>query len=172
MPQLEGDIRLTSVVVVLLECRDIDKTHTYIERSKAAPLETCRGDYPGGSYTKEVFLLVVPHIGRLKCLTFPAGNLLYLRPRQWIFGRRPLVTTRAQPGRSNHLLSLEESVKPHRRPAFDLRQIPADRITATQLLSFFENAPLLHMISLEGLIPGSSDVPEWVVIILSRGEFF
>jgi len=42
---------------------------------------------------------------------------------------------------------------------FDLRRVPGDRVSVTQLLNFFKRAPLLRKIRLEGAFPNSSDAP-------------
>lgn len=39
-----------------LDCTNVDMTRTYIERSKAAPLELWLEDSPNNSYNKEAFL--------------------------------------------------------------------------------------------------------------------
>ena len=47
-----------------LDCMDIDKTHTYIQRSRSSPLEICLMKVQGTSYLDDAFSLVVPHICR------------------------------------------------------------------------------------------------------------
>ena len=48
-----------------LDCRNLDKTRVYIERSKSSRLEVSLWSYKDGLDPKDAFLLVVPHLGRL-----------------------------------------------------------------------------------------------------------
>ena len=162
-----------------LDCRDIDKTQTYIERSKAAPLEICLEDSHDSFYTKEAFLLVTPQIGRLKYLTILTGkppdiisyffrraplleelNIGFRRPASvlsdaFLDGDLSSLRELTLDGAITHLPWKDLS----NLTGFILRNISADRITTTQLLNFFENAPLLQTITLDNSIPDSSDTP-------------
>ena len=173
-----------------LQCRDIEKTRTYVERSKAAPLEICLEDSPTSSFTREALLLVVPHISRLKYLTILSRDLPGVI--SYFFCRAPLLeglNIGLGPSFSTSVLSsgfLDGDLSSLRElslarvitylpwknlsnlTTFDLRHIPADQITVTQLLNFFENAPLLHTITLEDSIPDASDVPPGQIVSLLR----
>ena len=171
-----------------LDCRNVDKTHAYIERSKSAPLEICIEAFGHDYYTKEAFLLAAPHIGRLKYLSILAGDLPDII--HYFFRRAPLLEelninlyARPFPVLSGafldgNLTSLRKlsltGVITHipwknlsNLTTFYLCDIPEDRISVTQLLNFFENASL-HTIELKRSIPDSSDAsPERIVSLSS-----
>ena len=52
-----------------LNCRDVHKTLTYIERSKSFSLDICLERSKNKSYSRDALHLVVPHIGRLNSLS-------------------------------------------------------------------------------------------------------
>ena len=54
---------------------------------------------------------------------------------------------------------------------FDRRRVPSDRVSVTQLLNFFERAPLLRKIRPEGAFPISPDTPPGRVVSLPNPEF-
>ena len=156
-----------------LDCRNVDKTHAYIERSKSAPLEICIEAFGHDYYTKEAFLLAAPHIGRLKYLSILAGDLPDII--HYFFRRAPLleelnINLYAHPFPvlsgaflDGNLTSLRKlsltGVVTHipwknlsNLTTFYLCDIPEDRISVTQLLNFFENASL-HTLGARG--PGN-----------------
>ena len=52
-----------------LDCMDIDKTRTYIQRSGLFPLEILLKKDKDDGYLDDAFALVIPHIHRIKSLT-------------------------------------------------------------------------------------------------------
>lgn len=171
------------------QCRDIDKTRTYIERSKATPLEIDLEDSPSSSFIEEAFLLVVPHISRLKCLNIMGSDLpdvisYFSCPTPLLeelnIDFSPFVSTSVLSGHflDGDLSSLRKlslggvriTFLPWKNlsnlTTFNLRYIPSDQITVTQFLNFFENSPLLHTIALEDSIPDASDAPPGRVVSL------
>ena len=170
-----------------LDCRNIDKTRAYIDRSKATPLEIYLGDYPGKPYTKEAFLLAAPHIGRLRNLTIFTEDIPDVI--NYFFCRTPLleelsVTVFSPPVLTLSSAFLDGDLSSLRKlslrgvithlpcknmpnlTTFALSSFPKDQITVTQLLNFFESAPLLHTIKFEYSIPESSDASPGRVVSL------
>ena len=170
-----------------LDCSNIDKTRTYIERSKAAPLEICVKAFRKYFYTKEAFLLAVPHIGRLKYLSIFARNLpsiihyffcrapLLEELNIKLCGHRvPILSDTFLDGNLPSLRDLRLTGVVTRLPwknlsnltTFYLCDIPEDQVSIAQLLDFFENAPL-HTIKLKHSIPNSSDASPGRIVSLS-----
>ncbi|KAF9645559.1 hypothetical protein BDM02DRAFT_3148684 [Thelephora ganbajun] len=58
-----------------LDFMNVEKTHTYIQRSKSSSLEICLEGHKGNTYFDDAFSLVIPHIRRLKSLTIRADVL-------------------------------------------------------------------------------------------------
>ena len=170
-----------------LDCKNVDKTRAYIERSKTTPLEIYLEDYPGKPYTKEAFLFTAPHISRLRHLTIFTDDIPDFI--DYFFCRAPLleelyITVFSLPvpilssaflnGDLSSLRKLSlNGVITHlpckslsNLTTFTLRNFPKDQIAVTQLLNLFEGAPLLHTIEFEYSIPGSSDAPPGQVVLL------
>jgi len=60
-----------------LGCTNTNKTRVYIERSKSSPLELSLYKHGDATYLDDAFILVVPHITRLKSLNVEGtGTLL------------------------------------------------------------------------------------------------
>lgn len=163
-----------------LDCRNVDKTRTYIERSKTVPLEIRLEGFHGKHYAKDAFLLATPHIHRLRHLTISTDDIPDIISH--FFHQTPLlkelrISLSGPPGAvlndaflygdlsSLHALSLAGVIThlPWKNlsnlTTFSLSSIPADRTSMTQLLNFFENCPLLHTITLKDSLPNSSDAP-------------
>ena len=172
-----------------LDCPNIDKTRAYIERSKAAPLEISLQDMHGKSYTREAFLLAAPDIDRLRRMTIFMTDIPDDILTSHFFCRAPLLKELDIANFGAHFrfpsnafldgdLSLLRDLRltevithlPWKNlsslTTFYLCAIPEDRISVTQLLNFFENAPLLHTISFEYSIPDSSDASPGRVVSL------
>ena len=61
-----------------LECKHVEKTHAYIERSKASPLEIALCEFGRlGDNLKNVFLLVIPHISRVMSIKIVGDEDLF-----------------------------------------------------------------------------------------------
>jgi len=174
---------------VHLDCGNTDRTQVYIERSKLAPLELSLYDYGYSAYLEEAFLLVVPHVTRLKSLVIDAlGNLLQnLTPH--LSCPAPLlseftITYRGDPthvldttlfnGNLSSLYSLSLSGIITRLPwknlsnltTFRLSNIWEDNPSITQLLDFLEDAHHLRDIVLDYSIPTSPDASPGRVLSL------
>jgi len=171
-----------------LECRDVDKTRVYIERSKVSPLEVYIEDSPDDPYIKYAVLLMTQLINRLKCLTISAEGVSHLFDH--FACRAPLLKTLAitfsdlpPPALSNTFLdgdfsSLDElrldGIITHlawkslsNLTTFELSRIPASSVSVTQLLNLFGSAPLLRVITLEDSLPASSDAPPARILSLT-----
>lgn len=159
-----------------LDCRNVDKTRAYIERSKSVPLEIGLID----PHVMDAFLLTVPHISRLKHLTIFTGDFPAIVNH--FFCRAPLlevldVSLRGSPGLIPSDAFLDGDLSSLRvlilagvithlpwknltnLTTFSLTRVLADQISITQILNFLENSPLLHPIGLEDSLPNSSDAP-------------
>ena len=58
-----------------LDCMDVDKTRTYIQRSKSSPLRIFIFDTWGKRCPNHAFSLVIPHISRIRSLMILAGAI-------------------------------------------------------------------------------------------------
>lgn len=167
-----------------LDCRDVNKTRTYIERSKTAPLEICLDGSCGKRYNRSAFLLAAPHINRLRYLKILTDDFPDIM--SYFFHRAPLlkeldISLNGSPGTilndafldgdlsSLQILNLAGVITrlswnlPN-LTTLQLSRIPGDRISMTQLLNLFENSPLLHTIYLEDSLPNSSHaLPDRIV---------
>lgn len=166
-----------------IEFKNIDKTRTYIQRSNSSPLNIYLGDDDDDT-NLDAFSSAVPHLPRLKSLTifavdlpdtlkhfyFPAPLLeeldinvdsdddqvldgsLFDGDFSSLHQLRLCGVTTHLPWRN--LVNLQVVKIESCRPVCKI----------TQLLDFFESAPILHTIELEGSIPTSSDaLPERIV---------
>ena len=172
-----------------LDCTNLDRTRTYLERSKAFPLEIRVEEH----VLQDAFLLAIQHTRRLKALTLvgylhgilkltdhlislvsPAPLLEKLGIRVW--GPRPAAIESAffdgdlRSLRELRLFGLITNLPWRNLPNLTtfhyFRQISDNGIPVTHLLDFFEHAPLLHEIKLMDLLPDSSDAPPQRVVSL------
>ena len=158
---------------------NVDKTRTYIQRSKSSPLELSLKNREGASYLDEATLLVVPHIRRLKSLTVHANvlpsvlrNCCCHAPPLEKLGvcvagpKNPVLDSAPPNGDLSSLGTLcVRGVITHlpwrnlrNLRVFTLASRPPGR-SVTQLLDILESAPLLHTVDLEDSVPDSSDAP-------------
>ena len=174
-----------------LDCRSIDKTLVYLERSKAYPLETSFG---GLHPLLSVFVLTLPHLVRLKSLS------LYVTSRDFIAvtkrlgfpaplledlrividtGEAPTLQDTVFDGdlsslRKLHLSRVTTTLawkSMSNLQTFTLQYVPSDKISVDQLLRFFERAPLLRNIELLEALPDSSDVRPGRVVPLRNLKY-
>ena len=172
-----------------LDCMDVEKTCTYIQRSGFFPLEIFLEKDKDGGYLDDAFGLVIPHIHRIKSLTIhtdvlPAAIRYFSCrvPRLEKLDIRLTCTpapifddTLFGPDLSS-LRELSLSGVVARLPwknlanitSFDLKARRPGRNIVSRLLDFFENAPLLHTIKLRDTIPKSSGAPSGRVVSLPR----
>ena len=160
-----------------LDLTNTDKTRTYIQRSQSSPLKVC---LESRKVTDDAFTLIIPHTHRLESLTINARalpTLLFAHFRCHmpllakldinIAAARDLVLDGAL--FSGDLSSLSELHLGGVITNFPWTNLANLRVVSlrsyspqysiTQLLDFFESAPLLHTVELEDSIQRSSDAP-------------
>ena len=166
-----------------LDCRSIDKTRVYIERSKSSPLKLSLRCFD----PKDAFLSVVPHLGRLESLSLIVSTD-FLKNSTPHFSRpipllRELSIDIIGPstailedtffnGDLSSLRSLVlDTVITHlpwknlsKLTTFKFIRVP-NEFSMAQLLDFFEGAPHLRDILLDNLIL-TSDAPAGRVVSL------
>ena len=177
-----------------LDCKDVDQTRVYVERSGSLPLEISLRKSKDTSYCDDALIVAVPHIGRLGSLTicappdtlsdllnhfhFPAPLLtelkVVLNPRGP--GPDPVIPNTLFPGHLSPLRKLSLSGVVTHLPwrnlsnltVFEFRHPPRAMgpLFAAQLLNFFESTPLLNRISLHDLIPVCFNDPHGRVVPL------
>ena len=154
-------------------------------------MEICLEEEEDATYLNDAFLLVVPHLSRLKSLSLSGSsdNLLQLTKH---FGspaplleKLKITSARAETlviqGAifDGYLSSLRELRLSRvitnlawgnlsNLRTFDLRQVAGDKISVTRLLDLFECAPLLRKIHLRDAFPNSSDAPPGRVVLLPK----
>ena len=161
-----------------LEFTNVNKTRTYLERSKALPLEIVIRYNCNEVYVDDAFLLAIPHAKRFKSITISrtGSNSLQSLTRHIIvlapfleelimdFPRGPALSL--DPRLSNGDFSSLRTLKmigvanlPWRNlwnlTTFELRCPQCPSVTVTELLDFLESAPHLKYITLEHSIPSS-----------------
>ena len=164
-----------------LDLMNPDKTRTYIQRSQSSPLELYLGDH---KVVDHAFALVIPHIRRIKSLIINVYSLPGLL--RHFRGHLPLLETldinfARDLALDDALFGGDLSSLRELRLRGAITQFPwknmgnlrvanlrfcSPRYTVTQLLDFFESAPFLHTVELEGLTRGSSDAPPERVVPL------
>ena len=174
---------------------NFDKTRTYIQHSKSSPLEIFLEMYGNDdTYLDEAFLLVTPHICRIKSLTIYADAMpdairhLYCHAPlleeleiDLTCAAHALVLDSALfEGNLSSLRGLSLSGVITRLPwnnlanltNFNLKSCNPGHDFINQLLDFFENAPLLRSITLEDSIPKSSNAPSGRMVSLPHLHVF
>ena len=177
-----------------LDCTNIEQTREYLERSKTSPLEIQLeegGHYP---FLNDAFLLTVPHLGRLKSLSLSGSSNDLLELTRYFGSPAPLLeklklsfTCTETPviqdaifdGDLSSLCELRLSgvianlawTDLSNLVTFDLRRVPSNKISVTQLLNFFERAPLLRKIHLRDAFPNLSDAPPGRVVTLPHLKY-
>ena len=167
---------------------DIDKTRTFIERSKSSPLNIYASNVNGETFLDDALSLVIPHIPRLKSLSFnfdaipetlrnfhchvPLLEVLEIcinSPQAQILdipllnGDLPSLRTLSLIG---DVIQLPQK-KMSSLKEFCLSCTPG-RVTVTQSLNFLKSAPLLHTINIGDSIPNSSDSPSERIVTLGH----
>ena len=170
-----------------LDCTSIEKTSVYIERSKTSPLEIRLHDNCTPTHSEEAFLLVVPHIGRVKTISsfswMPFASDALFRVLVEHFSRPlPLLEKLEMEVRCNPTptfpstlfngdlsslreLSLAGVLMPlppgnlENLTVFNLSNIPAYKVLLTHLLDVFESAPHLHDVQLKHSALDPSNIP-------------
>ena len=172
----------------VLDCTNSHKTNVYIQRSRGAPLEVSLEIRDHTRHHDISFFLMLPHIVRLKALTLhgPKDSILglikYLGPSPApllkldirVYGTHCAAVENIFFDRS--FSSLREL-----RLSFVLTDLPWKnlsnlttfhfehvQVTVTQLLDFFERAPLLCEIQLWGSLLSPSNAPAERVLSIPR----
>jgi len=173
-----------------LDCTSVEKTRVYIERSKSSPLNVRLGGGKCSHYLlNDAFLLMVPHLGRLRSLTFfgSSGGFIELVNKRFncpapflekldiFFTPDPHLITTAildrnlSSLRELHLFGVLTNL-PWKNltnlTRFKLCHVPSNGISLTKLLDFFEQTPLLTNIKLWDAFPTISDAPLGRVVCL------
>lgn len=173
----------------LLDFLDVDKTRTYIERSRTSPLEIFLEREPGRTHTylDDAFSLVIPHIHRVKLLqvctaAFPDALQHFRCHTPLLEGLYIEINDPRSPVLDNTFfngdLSSLRSLSLHRVTTL----LPWDNLAnltffylasctqrdnfATQLLDFFDSAPLLEKVTLMSSTPKLSSVPPGRIVSL------
>ena len=176
-----------------LDCKNADKTHVYIKRSRSLPLEVSLIESGHITYHDDALLAATSHIDRLSSLAiykysqglqdllgrfpFPAPLLKELKiVLCGVFGSDAAIPGEKFPEDLTPLrkLSLPGVVThlPWRNllnlTEFELCPLPmtADSPSIIQLLDFFESAPLLRKIVLFNSIPSHVGIPPNRVVSL------
>jgi len=175
-----------------LDCTNIEKTRTYIERSRSSPLKVYvwqEEEYT--PFLNDAFLLTLPHLSRFGSLSLlgPSKNLTELA-KKYLHHPVPLLK-KLKINFSDNPQSIvpaifEENISSLRElrlsgvitrlpwktlanlTTFDFRDVPSDKISVTQLLDFFEHAPLLRHTRLWNALPTTCDAPPGRVVSLPR----
>ena len=170
-----------------LDFKNVEKTRTYIQRSKSSSLEVYLEKDEDDTYLDDAFFLVTPHIHRIKSITIVADVLP--DAMRYFYCHAPLLEELDIQLNSTYapvldcalfngdLSSLRQlylggviTHLPWKNLAnltnFDLRACRPGHDFVTRLLDFFENAPLLRTITLEHSIPWSSDAPSERLVTL------
>ena len=169
----------------VLDCRKLSKTHTYLNRSKGSPLEICLE----APFLNAALLLTIPHIGRLRALTFSGSPHQLLKLTEHFGYPAPLLRkldlfvrgTSTAPIRvlfngelpSLHDLHLASVVTDlpweslSNLTTLNLYKVPNN---ITQFLNLFEQAPLLCEVVLTDSLPDISDASAELVVSLPNLE--
>ena len=172
-----------------LDCTHADKTRIYIERSKSSPLEVYVWGDHNIPFPSDAFLLTIPHLSRLRSLSIfgPSGDLADIINQHlhcpapsleklkisFTGAPRPIEGTTFD-GDLSSLRELRLSGVLTNLPwvnfpnltTFYFRSVPSDKVSVTQLLDFFEHAPLLSNVTLSEASPTASDAPLGRVVAL------
>ena len=175
-----------------LDFQNVDKTRTYIHRSRSSPLHARLDDGGTKSYRNEAFSLVLPHLRRLKSLIISTNGPFDIS--EHFHSRAPLleelhirlicphsrrVDNKLFGGDLSSLRVLCLARVSTNLPWNNMANLMvlnltncrlAREVTVTQLLDFLESAPLLHTVALLESIPDSFDAPRERVVILSHLE--
>ena len=172
-----------------LDCTNTDETRVYIERSRSSPLELSLYDRGVTTFSKDAFLLVVPHISRIKSLAVDGTEdlLLTLTPPlscplphlrelaiEILADPAPVLEGTLFNGDLSFLYSLTLDGVITNLPwktlwkitTLNLSFVPEGNPSITEPLDFFEGACHLREITLHYSIPTSSNAPPDRVVSL------
>ena len=164
------------------DCTNVDKTRVYIERSKSSSLEISLVSSEGAAYLGDAFLLVAPHISRLRSFRIVGTEDPFRNLTQHIScsapllreltidlncDRDPTLNITLFNGDLSSLHTLNLTGVGTRLPwknlsnltTFKLHYTPSGQVSITKLLNFFENSSRLRNVSLTHSMAESSDAP-------------
>ena len=167
-----------------LDYTSVKRTRLHIERSKSSPLEVYLREkrYGFKFFSDDALPLTTPHLDRIRTLSIIGYNESFVelvnkhfnRPAPFLeklrisFYANPRAITGAIfDGNLTFLRELFLTGVLTNLPwrslvnltKFEFCHVPSDRISVTQLLDFFEHAPLLSIIRLQKAFPDTSDAP-------------
>ena len=169
------------------DCKNVDKTRVYIERSKSSGLDISLLSYGGGGRLGDAFLLVAPHFSRLRSFSIVGTEDPFRNLTQHISCSAPLLRELTIDlncvhyptlnialfnGDLSSLRTLNLTGVGTRLPwkdlsnltTFKLHYTPRGQVSITQLLDFFENSSRLRDVSLTRSTADSSDAPSERVV--------
>ena len=170
-----------------LNFTNIERTRAYIQRSKSSPLNISIGNGGIEAYLNNVLPLVIPHIPGMKSLTIRTvitpDILRHFHFRAPLLERLDIENTSPDvqifdnalfngdlsPLRGLSLVGVTTDLpwtNMVNLAVFKLSCPRGHEVTVTQLLNFFESAPLLHTINITNSIPNSSDAPPERIVSL------
>ena len=177
-----------------LDFTNVEKTRTYIQRSRSSPLEICLEKGQDTSFLDDAFSLVIPYLRQLKSLTICAGDLpdalrhfrcqapLLEELSIFLYKDHNQILDGALFGgdlSSLRKLTLSGAITITHFPWNNMANLKVLNLISwgpgysmTRLLNFFESAPLLHMVRLKDSIPDSSDVLPQRIIPLPHLKSF
>ena len=163
---------------------NVEKTRTYIQRSRSSPLEIkLRKDHLA-SYLDNAFPLVIPHLRRLKSLAVYADDLpdvlthfrcqvplleeldVRLSHNDYPFLDSTLFDGDLSSLRKLTLSGVTTHLLWNNTTNLQVFHLGSPEHDVTQLLDFFESAPLLHTVKLMDSITDSSDAPPQRIVPL------
>ena len=170
--------------------KNVDKTRTYIQRSQSSPLRIHIG-YRYQRVVDEAFLLITPHIFRIKSLTIDAdalpSELKHFRCNTPLLEKLDINIASGNPVLDGTLFNGDLSSLRELRlqgittnlpwknlanlQVVDLRYRVGEGYGVTQLLDFFESAPLLHTVTLQYSMLDTSDAPPERIVPLHTRVF-
>ena len=173
-----------------LDCTDVDKTRTFIQRSKSSPLDICARNIDDETYLDDALSLVIPHVPRLRSLSFYSDAIpdtlrnfschTPLLEDLEIHISSPDTHTLDIPLLNGDLPSLRnlslsaDTIRLPQKNTSNLRvfnlSCARGGVTVTQILDFLESSPLLQKIGIVDSIPDSSDAPPERIVPLRHVE--
>ena len=174
-----------------LDCASVDRTNVYLKRSKTSPLEIRFEEEEGTSFSSDALLLTVPYLSRLKSLYLSGSSDDLFQFTKYFTSPAPLLKELKLNFTCTETPTIEDVIFNGNLPSlrklrlsgitanlawedlsnlrtFDLRQVPGNKISVTQLLDLFERTPRLRNIQLWNAFPSSSDAPPGRVVSLPR----
>ena len=165
-----------------LDCASVDKTKTYIERSKSSPLEIYLQHSNNPFHQEEALILAATHVGRLRTISAEGGltqvftvlakhfsgptpHLKKLDVRHVrYYGPAPTLPNELLNGdlpslRELCLIGVITSLPWRGLSNLITFTLGCDEIPLTHLLDFFESSPSLRHIYFNNSIPDSSNPP-------------